>query len=346
MAGLAIDSLTRRFGPVTALDGVSLSVGDGDALAVLGPSGSGKTTLLRLVAGLETPDSGRILLDGRDLRDTPPHLRRCALLSQEATLYPHLSVDGNLRFGLSRPSPRLPGIVSFLGLQPLLQRRPHELSGGQRQRVALARALAREARLVLLDEPFGHLDSVARWELLAELPLLRRRFPFTMILVTHEQADALALAGRAALLANGRLLQQGPPSELHDRPASVEAARLLGWPPVNLLPGRVDEDGSAFGACRLPPLLSGWKRFADRPALLGLRPSSLRLAAQAGAGEGSLPVGVEGRVPSLPHPWLLAKNGEERIVLSPGEGGLAVFPAAEAHLFDAVTGEALAHGAD
>ncbi len=340
---LRLHQLSKSFGPVRAADAVSLDVPDEEWLVLLGPGGSGKTTILRLIAGLEVPDAGGVFIDGKDATHWPPHERGVALVSQRAVLYPHLTARQNLLFGLAGGED-ISEAVDLLGLAPLLDRLPHQMSGGQQQRVALGRALVRRASLVLLDEPFASLDSAARWELLTDLPLLRRRLTFTMILVTHEQAEAFALAGRVALLDRGRVLQTGPPQEAHDRPSSVHAARLLGWPPINLFPGvirqegeRVDFEASGIRLA-LPPALLGWGRFAGRAVLLGVRPGSLR------PGADGWPLDPLGRVPDAGGGWLLARVCGQQATLRDGEGAFASFPPDAAHLFDGDTGEALAHG--
>ncbi|MGQ0703029.1 MAG: ABC transporter ATP-binding protein [Gemmatimonadales bacterium] len=232
---LSLQSLTKRFGPVTALEGVSLDIPRGDLLAVLGPSGSGKTTALRLLAGFETPDQGRILLDRSDVTALPPAARRFGMVFQHYALFPHLDVGENVGFGLE--SQRVPqaervrrvrAALELVELEGLERRRVGALSGGQQQRVALARALAPEPRVLLLDEPLSNLDPALRERTRRELRALIRRIGITTILVTHEQEEAFDLADHVALLHQGRLEQVGTPETLYQTPATPFTAGFIG----------------------------------------------------------------------------------------------------------------------
>jgi ABC-type Fe3+/spermidine/putrescine transport system ATPase subunit len=226
--------VTRTFGATLALDAVSLTLSEGDILAVLGPSGCGKTTFLRATAGLERPDAGRIICQGQDLADTPPHKRGFGLMFQDYNLFPHLDVAGNVGFGLRMA--RVPGrhrtervseMLRLVRMEGLARRSIHELSGGERQRVALARSLAPSPRLLMLDEPLGALDATLRRELLGELSAILRRVGVTAIYVTHDREEALAIADRAAVMRQGRIVQAGTPGELVERPASPFVASFL-----------------------------------------------------------------------------------------------------------------------
>ncbi len=257
MALLAVEGLTKRFGTALALDGLDLEVRRGEFLALLGGSGSGKSTLLRLVAGFEAPDAGRILLEGRDLAGLPPHARPVGMMFQTYALFPHLSVFDNVAYGLRRERVaaaeirlRVGEALAMVGLEAMAGRKPHQLSGGQRQRVALVRSLVKRPRLLLLDEPLAALDAGLRERTGLELRALQRRTGAGFVMVTHDQAEALALADRIAVLEAGRLAQCGPPAELYDRPATRFVARFLGA--ANVLEGRVGADGAVeAGACRL-----------------------------------------------------------------------------------------------
>jgi multiple sugar transport system ATP-binding protein len=233
---LANLSKTFRFGAqsLVALSNVSLAVTKGELLTLVGPSGSGKTTLLRLVAGLETPDQGRITFDERDVTQVPPEYRGVAMVFQSHALFPHFTAAENLGFGLrlrgirrSEIQQRVGEMAELLGIAACLGRRPAELSGGEKQRVALGRALIKRPQILLLDEPFGHLDQPRRVQLQRELPALRDRFGTTMLLVTHDPADALALGQRVAVLQEGRLQQIGTAQELRDRPAHPFVAEMF-----------------------------------------------------------------------------------------------------------------------
>ncbi len=233
-------------GGVVGLHPTDLAVEAGDRLALLGPSGSGKTTLLRLVAGLEEPDAGEIHVGGMRVDRLPPHRRGVALLPQRTALYPHLTVEGNLRAVRGGRSSVLSAEYSeLLRLGPLLSRYPHELSAGERQRVALGKLLARGAGVWLLDEPFSNLDPVFRSDFRRDLHLLLDRTAATIILVTHDPIDALALGRRVGVLGDGRLQQLGTPEQLRDRPGNRFVAFCLGR--LSLIDGRVGDGGDPSG---------------------------------------------------------------------------------------------------
>ncbi len=232
---LRIEDVTVRFGDHAALDGASLEIGDGEVMAVLGPSGSGKTTLLRVVAGLQAPDAGRVLLDGADLARTPPHLRGIGLVFQDHALFPHRDVAGNVSFGLrmrgdppERSAARPTELLALVGLAGLEHRSVGSLSGGEQQRVALARALAPEPRILLLDEPLGSLDRRLRDRLLEDLGRLFDEVGVTAMYVTHDQTEAFSLGDRVAVMRAGRVVQVATPDELWAHPADADLARFLG----------------------------------------------------------------------------------------------------------------------
>ena len=248
---LAVEGLTKRFGATTVLDGLGLAIAAGSFVALLGSSGSGKTTLLRLIAGFETPDTGRIALDGADLDGVPAYRRPVNLVFQSYALFPHMTVAGNIAFGLRREGiggadldRRVREMMALVRLDGLADRKPREISGGQAQRVALARALAKRPKLLLLDEPMAALDRGLREHTRSELKRLHRELGTTFVLVTHDQEEALALADRVALLDRGRLAQEGAPEDLYERPASLAVARFVGR--LNLMEGRVVGAGDAL----------------------------------------------------------------------------------------------------
>jgi multiple sugar transport system ATP-binding protein len=229
-------------GGVEAVRAIDLAIDDDELFVIVGPSGSGKSTLLRLVAGLETPNAGEVWIGDRRVDPIPPRDRDVAMVFQTPALYPHLTVRDNLAFGLrarGRPraeiAARVASAAERLGLVDVLGRRPSALSGGQRQRVALGRAIVRQPRVFLLDEPFSSLDAPLRAAMRAELVDLHRRLGTTMIHVTHDQAEAMAIGGRIAVMDRGRIVQEGPPLDVYDRPASRFVAGFLGSPPMNLL---------------------------------------------------------------------------------------------------------------
>ncbi len=251
MAAIEFRGVSRTF-PAgrPALEGVDLAVADGERLAVLGPSGSGKSTLLRLAAGLDRPTAGGVWFDGRCMDDVPPHRRDVGLVFQEPTLLPYLTVAGNLEFGMKARGVarderrrRVAEVAAMLRLDGLLGRRPSELSGGERQRAAIGRSVARRPAVLLLDEPFSSLDLPLRSALRRDLIDLHDRLGMTLIHVTHDQGEALAIGHRVAVLDLGRLVQVGPPREVYNRPATPFVAGFVGDPPMNLIP----TDGRLMG---------------------------------------------------------------------------------------------------
>jgi putrescine transport system ATP-binding protein len=272
-AFLRIEGLSRRFGATAALDRVSLDIAEGERFALLGASGCGKSTLLRCLAGLEAPDEGRILLDGEDITALPAHARPVNMMFQSYALFPHMDVARNIAFGLEQArlpkreiAARVEAMLALVRLEGFGGRRPAQLSGGQRARVALARALARRPRLLLLDEPLSALDRNLREAMQAELVAIQAATGTSLILVTHDQAEALSVATRLAVMQAGRLAQVGPPGEVYARPASRFVAEFLGA--ANVL------DGAALD----PP----------RPGLVAIRPERIAIAPAGPAQGGAL----------------------------------------------------------
>jgi len=290
VSSIRIEGLTRRFGSgdgaVTAVDGITLDVADGEFLVLLGPSGCGKSTLLRMLAGLTPPTGGRILLDDRDITAAAPRERDLAMVFQSYALYPHLTVAKNIGFPLRtrrRRDPhidaaaRVAEVAQVLGLEELLDRRPRALSGGQRQRVALGRALVRDPGAFLLDEPLSNLDATLRTATRAELTDLHRRLRSTFVYVTHDQVEAMTMATRIAVLNQGRLEQVGTPEEVYDAPASTFVAGFIGSPAIGLLPAELRGVGGelrAVGEGVDLPLGAGE---GTRDVLVGVRPEHLRI---------------------------------------------------------------------
>jgi putrescine transport system ATP-binding protein len=241
-AFLHVEGLQKSFGQTPALDGVDLTIPEGERFALLGPSGCGKSTLLRCLAGLETPEEGRILLDGEDITALPAHRRPVNMMFQSYALFPHMDVGRNVGFGLVQaglPKPeiarRVERMLVLVRLEGFGGRKPAQLSGGQRARVALARALAREPRLLLLDEPLSALDRNLREAMQSELAAIQQATRTTFVLVTHDQAEAMTLATRMAVMRAGRIVQEGPPAALYERPDSRYVAEFLGA--ANILDG-------------------------------------------------------------------------------------------------------------
>ncbi|WP_063054016.1 ABC transporter ATP-binding protein [Nocardia arthritidis] len=288
MARLRIEAVSKRFGAAHAVREVSLDIADGEFMVLLGPSGCGKSTLLRMIAGLEDPSDGRILLDDKDITYDAPQQRDLAMVFQSYALYPHLTVAKNIGFPLrarrtprARIAERVSEVAGVLGLTELLRRKPSALSGGQRQRVALARAMVRDPGAFLMDEPLSNLDAKLRSATRAELIGLHRRLGATFLYVTHDQVEAMTMADRIALLNEGRVEQVGTPTELYDRPRSAFVAGFLGAPPMNLFPAVVTERG---GSLRVvadgidTELADGVTDFGhDLEVVAGIRPEQLRL---------------------------------------------------------------------
>jgi multiple sugar transport system ATP-binding protein len=282
-------------GGTQAIFDFSLAIADGEALALVGPSGCGKSTLLRLLAGLETATQGNLSIGGKRVNDLPPQQRDVAMVFQDYALYPHMTVRRNLEFPLKMRklsqveiARQVQWVVELLSLGGLLDRLPRQLSGGQRQRVAMGRALVRKPAVFLMDEPLSNLDARLRVQIRAELGELLDRLGATTIYVTHDQAEAMTLGDRVAVVDQGRLQQVAPPRELYERPANTFVASFIGNPPMNLLPARISAADSGWqlglGEQQLPldwpvALAECWR---DQPLTAGIRPEHLRLTDEAG----------------------------------------------------------------
>ena len=247
MATVALTHLTKKFGSFTALENLDLEIADGEFLVLLGPSGCGKTTTMRMVAGLDRPTQGDILIDGERVNEKPARDRDLAMVFQNYALYPHMTVGQNIGYPLRiRRVPRpqreqqVRAAAAKVELESYLARRPAELSGGQRQRVALARAIVRTPRLFLMDEPLSNLDAKLRTVMRAQLKHLQRELGTTTIYVTHDQVEAMTLADRIVILNNARIQQVGTPMQIYSGPANTFVAGFIGSPPMNLIEGAVD----------------------------------------------------------------------------------------------------------
>ena len=266
---IELAAVSKAWEGQAAVEAVSFEVARGEFVALLGPSGCGKSTTLRLIAGLESPSAGRISIAGRDVTGLPPARRGIAMVFQSYALFPHLSVEENIVFGLkvrkvgtAERAARLARAADTLGLTPLLARKPSQLSGGQQQRVALARAIVAEASVCLMDEPLSNLDAQLRLEMRREIRALQQRLGMTMVYVTHDQSEAMTMADRIILMRGGRIEQNGTPEELYDRPRTTFAARFVGTPPMNVVPA------AALDGC-------GWAGGPAGAASVGVRPESV-----------------------------------------------------------------------
>ncbi len=370
MAEVALAGVSKQYaGGVQAVRDLTLAAADGELLVLVGPSGCGKTTTLRLIAGLETPTRGSIRIAGRDVTRLPPRERDVAMVFQRPALYPHLSVRDNLAFGLrmrrgwlawlrdrgseATVRERVARAARILELEDVLDRLPSQLSGGEQQRVALGRAVVRQPAAFLLDEPLSNLDARLRAEMRRELHLLQRRLAATMIYVTHDQTEAMALGDRVAVLHHGVAQQVAAPLAVYERPANRFVAGFIGWPPMNFLDGElVERDGrpwftTAGAALPLDGAL-GWLAHRGRPLTLGVRPEDVRLG----------PPGRDGLVmetalvEALGSTCVVTLRRDDRQAMAVTGARLApnvpekvavMFDLTKAHLFDRSTGLALAH---
>ena len=293
MPSLEVRGVRKAFGSVLVLDDVSLALEQREFIAFLGPSGSGKSTLLRIIAGLETADSGEVWLEGRRIDTLPPGQRGIAMVFQHYALYPHMTARENMAFGLRNAKVskhvidrRIEDAARVLEIEPLLERKPAEMSGGQRQRIAIGRALVKEPDLFLLDEPLSNLDAALRLRTRVELAQLKQKVDASVIMVTHDQAEAMTLADRIIVMNDRRIQQVGPPMEIYSRPANTFVAQFVGSPAMTLAAATLVENGplatvklgdGSIIATKVPR-----EEVFDGELRVGLRPEAVRVA-DAGA---------------------------------------------------------------
>ncbi len=300
MSGLQLRNVVKRFGDVTVVQQMDLSVHDGEFLVLLGESGCGKSTTLRMIAGLEEVTEGRIFIGERDVTHLPPMARDIAMVFQNYALYPHMDVEKNMSFALrllGRPDAeirtKVAAAAKVLNIGHLLGRKPKELSGGQRQRVAIGRAIVREPEVFLFDEPLSNLDAKLRGHMRAELALLHERLGKTTVYVTHDQIEAMTLASRIVIFDQGRVQQIGTPSEVFNRPASLFVAGFIGTPTMNFFKVRRGADGRLQGdgfVLPAPDWLQGAAATPAQDLVVGIRPQTMRAAAPGG---GALAIQVD-----------------------------------------------------
>ncbi|MGN6364351.1 ABC transporter ATP-binding protein [Asticcacaulis taihuensis] len=354
MANVALIGLEKAFGTQTALKGIDLAIADGEFLVIVGPSGCGKSTLLRVIAGLEAPTEGDVLIEGQSALSLSPAQRGVAMVFQSYALYPHLNVRDNMAFGLrmaKRPESEITAGVGqaakLLGIEDLLDRRPKELSGGQRQRVAIGRAIVRQPRLFLLDEPLSNLDAGLRVHMRHEFARLHRELKTTMIYVTHDQVEAMTLASRLVVLNGGAIEQVGTPMEVYEAPRNLFVASFLGSPRMNLLAGEIAAITKSAIRVRLvsgdvvsAAVESGRAHVGDR-VTLGVRPDAMAIGKGANGFKVTADV-VEtlGGVRAVY--GLMAGAGQPVCALLPGSQPVRhddalrlCFVAGDAYLFDA-----------
>jgi putrescine transport system ATP-binding protein len=326
MAVIRIDAISKRFGATVAVDDVTLDVAPNEFLALLGASGCGKTTLLRIIAGFEQADGGRVFIDGADATATPPYGRPVNMMFQSYALFPHMTVEDNVAFGLKQDglagaelAGRVKEALDIVELGALAARKPDQLSGGQRQRVALARCLAKRPKVLLLDEPMAALDKHLRERTQLELMALRERLGITFIMVTHDQSEAMAMADRVAVMDHGRILQIARPRDLYERPANARVARFFG--DINLWEAQPARPGTVT----VPAL---GLEVSGEGAAVALRPERVRIvtlpeATLTGVVQDAVYLGTVStyfvKVPTGGVVRVLTQNGEDAPVLHKGD---------------------------
>jgi multiple sugar transport system ATP-binding protein len=289
MAKIVLRRVTKSFGQKVAVDDLNLEVEDGEFVIVVGPSGCGKTTTLRMIAGFETPNMGTLHIGGTLMNHVPPKDRNLAMVFQNYALFPHMSVERNLSFGLrirhaskKEINTQVHEIAEMLGIRPLLDRKPAQLSGGERQRVALGRALLRKPQAFLLDEPLSNLDAALRTQMRFELKRIHAQFPVTTVYVTHDQVEAMTMADRIVLMNDGELQQVAPPETLYAEPVNVFAAGFIGSPKINLVSARIDHSGGGSALRCLATAIPLTTEIADQlrsvqseTVTIGIRPEDI-----------------------------------------------------------------------
>jgi multiple sugar transport system ATP-binding protein len=353
MASVAIRDVTKAFGAVQVIHGVSVHISDGEFVVLVGPSGCGKSTLLRMIAGLENITSGEISIGERVVNHLPPKARDIAMVFQNYALYPHMTVAANMAFSLKlRGAPqaeidqRVNGAADILGLRPLLARYPRQLSGGQRQRVAMGRAIVRDPQVFLFDEPLSNLDAKLRVAMRTEIKELHQRLKTTTVYVTHDQIEAMTMADRIVVMHDGVIEQVGAPLELYDRPQNLFVAGFIGSPAMNFLKGAIRANGSlefeGTDGVRLP-LASAPSGSDGRAVVYGVRPEHFVIADDGADAQVQViePTGSELQV--------VAKLGGEDIIavfrerhaFKPGDTIRLKPDPRLVHLFDEPTGQRL-----
>lgn len=356
MASLELLNIVKRFKSQTVIDGLTLSVADGETIVLFGPSGAGKTVLLRTIAGVIDPDEGRILIGGEDMTDVDAEFRGIGMAFQNFALFPHMSAYDNIatplearRNSASAVKSAVDGVARLLKIGHVLSHKPRALSNGQKQRTALARALVGSPPVLLLDDPLRNVDAKLRFEMRLELPRLLADRGATVVYVTQDYKEAMALGDRIAVMNEGRIRQLGTPEEIYLRPANVEIARLFGDPTINLLdvkPAR-DARGLSIGLSNVQVYLpNAPEQAVGRDCVLGLRPEALSFAPDGSAG--AVPVTVEAETPLNEKTVTLARTVRNREILisrpagRPGPSGEKAFVTVDgtkALLFDRATGE-------
>ena len=354
---IVLNNLTKSFGPTVVVDDLSLEINDGEFVVLLGPSGCGKTTTLRMLAGLEQVTSGEIFIDGERVNDLPPQRRDVAMVFQSYALYPHMTVAENIGYPLrvrkiarDQIARQVRETAWMLEIEPLLARKPRDLSGGERQRVALARAIVRHPRAFLMDEPLSNLDARLRLQMRGELKHLQHELGITTVYVTHDQAEAMTLGHRVAVMKRGKLQQFDTPLNIYNHPANRFVAEFVGSPSMNFLVGGVDLKARTFSTEGIELTLSGVHieqisgLNADTRVILGIRPEDIRVSIDKRGGWVPASVYVTELMGS--ETFVFLNLGREKIVArAPGDFRAETdsqvwieLDTEKAHLFDPVTG--------
>ena len=353
MAELKLEHIDKSFGSVRTIKDVNLDITDGELIVFVGPSGCGKSTLLRMVAGLETITSGKLMIGGKDMGEVDAAERRCAMVFQNYALYPHMTVRENLGFAMrmkrvskEQVEAKVLPVAKMLRLDDLLDRKPAQLSGGQRQRVAIGRALVRSPQVFLFDEPLSNLDAELRVQMRVEIAQLHEQLGITTIYVTHDQVEAMTLADRMVVLREGRIEQVGSPLDLYDQPANTFVAGFIGSPAMNMLKGKVIATENSFVRVALdldPSLEVAVKATAEQgdAVTLGIRPEHIVLGEVEGEATYK---GQATHVELLGGDSFIHVRGEDRAIVirdsmgrraHSGDDVIMSFPSAVCHLFNA-----------
>ncbi|MBY5349351.1 ABC transporter ATP-binding protein [Rhizobium leguminosarum] len=357
MANVSIDHVTKSYGALHVMHGVSLDIEDGEFIILVGPSGCGKSTLLRMIAGLEEITTGTVSIGNKVVNDARPKDRNIAMVFQSYALYPHKTVAQNMGFALmlagrsqKEIDDRVRAAAEILDLVPLLKRLPKQLSGGQRQRVAMGRAIVRNPEVFLFDEPLSNLDAKLRVQMRTEIKALHQRLKTTTIYVTHDQVEAMTMADRIVIMNGGKIEQVGPPLVLYDNPNSLFVAGFLGSPSMNFLDGRVEggefrtERGLTFA------LPAGLARTADgRSLVAGIRPEHIELARDGKALIDTTvivdePTGAETQIALRSQGEEILATFRDRLAVNPGDRLPVHFPLDKLYLFDKASGLRISSG--
>jgi multiple sugar transport system ATP-binding protein len=352
MAGVRLESVAKRYGSVSVIEGLDLDIRDREFMVLVGPSGCGKSTALRMIAGLEDVSEGKVYIGDRVVNDLQPKDRDVAMVFQSYALYPHMSVRENIAFGLRiRKTPKdelekkVADAAQTLGIQHLLDRKPKQLSGGQRQRVAVARAIVRDPSVFLFDEPLSNLDAKLRGQMRAEITKLQQRLETTCVYVTHDQIEAMTMGHRMAVMKEGKIQQLGTPLEVYDKPANLFVAQFIGTPPMNFFSATV-HDGRLDAASFTLPLPAAHRVANGQKVWVGVRPENLLPGHEQGRGATARVQGVIDLVEPIGHQAIVHTSlGEDVLVAAfdahnmpkVGQTIDLVVELDAIHLFDAVT---------